>query len=252
MKLTPLLFPACLLLGGTLAAHSIEAFAFSVVDDDFATLNAEFEAAVEKWKEAQGSASKEERRELRKHKPAAAFWERFAALSEKSNGQAKWWMVQHVRAAGIKSSKREETIRPLYDALVKDHKNAEWFADVLPQIAKDRRTLGQDVALGLFETVFTTSESDENRAGALFEAGTLLKKSDDEALQKRGAEYHARITEEFGKTDFAEKVRIAKARENVQVGKMAPDFKGTTIDGFEFSLSDYKGKVVMLDFYGFW
>jgi peroxiredoxin len=33
---------------------------------------------------------------------------------------------------------------------------------------------------------------------------------------------------------------------------MAPDFTGKTVDGFEFDLSDYKGKVVLLDFYGFW
>ena len=32
----------------------------------------------------------------------------------------------------------------------------------------------------------------------------------------------------------------------------APDFDAKTIDGHEFKLSDYRGKVVLLDFYGFW
>jgi peroxiredoxin len=36
------------------------------------------------------------------------------------------------------------------------------------------------------------------------------------------------------------------------VGKPAPDFYAETIDGHAFKLSDYKGKVVLLDFYGFW
>jgi peroxiredoxin len=27
---------------------------------------------------------------------------------------------------------------------------------------------------------------------------------------------------------------------------------GETIDGHQFKLSDYRGKVVVLDFYGFW
>ena len=33
---------------------------------------------------------------------------------------------------------------------------------------------------------------------------------------------------------------------------MAPDFTGETIDNFKFDLSDYKGKVVMIDFWGHW
>ena len=36
------------------------------------------------------------------------------------------------------------------------------------------------------------------------------------------------------------------------VGELAPDFKGRTIDGYEFKLSDYRGKVVLLDFWGNW
>ena len=37
-----------------------------------------------------------------------------------------------------------------------------------------------------------------------------------------------------------------------RVGMMAPDLKGVDTDGKEFSLADYRGKVVMLDFWGNW
>ena len=37
-----------------------------------------------------------------------------------------------------------------------------------------------------------------------------------------------------------------------QVGEAAPDISGVDIDGKEFKLSDYRGKVVLLDFWGFW
>lgn len=39
---------------------------------------------------------------------------------------------------------------------------------------------------------------------------------------------------------------------NLSVGKVAPDIVGTDVDGVEFKLSDYRGKVVFLDFWGDW
>lgn len=42
------------------------------------------------------------------------------------------------------------------------------------------------------------------------------------------------------------------AEEHLQVGKAAPDIEGRDLDGVEFKLSDYKGKVILLDFWGNW
>lgn len=38
----------------------------------------------------------------------------------------------------------------------------------------------------------------------------------------------------------------------LRVGAVAPDIEGEDIDGVEFKLSDYRGKVVLLDFWGDW
>ncbi len=38
----------------------------------------------------------------------------------------------------------------------------------------------------------------------------------------------------------------------LSIGKTAPDIEGEDMDGEEFSLSEYRGKVVMLDFWGDW
>ena len=40
--------------------------------------------------------------------------------------------------------------------------------------------------------------------------------------------------------------------ENLSVGKVAPDIIAKDLDGVEFKLSDYRGKVVFLDFWGNW
>jgi cytochrome oxidase Cu insertion factor (SCO1/SenC/PrrC family) len=43
-----------------------------------------------------------------------------------------------------------------------------------------------------------------------------------------------------------------KPTEGLKVGKIAPEIVGEDIDGTAFKLSDYRGKVVLLDFWGHW
>jgi cytochrome oxidase Cu insertion factor (SCO1/SenC/PrrC family) len=40
--------------------------------------------------------------------------------------------------------------------------------------------------------------------------------------------------------------------DHLQVGMVAPDFEAIDENGQKFKLSDYRGKVVMLDFWGIW
>lgn len=39
---------------------------------------------------------------------------------------------------------------------------------------------------------------------------------------------------------------------NLRIGKVAPDIEGEDLDGVKFKLSDYRGKVVVIDFWGDW
>jgi cytochrome oxidase Cu insertion factor (SCO1/SenC/PrrC family) len=40
--------------------------------------------------------------------------------------------------------------------------------------------------------------------------------------------------------------------DHLQIGKLAPDFEATDENGVKWKLSDYRGKVVVVDFWGFW
>ncbi len=46
--------------------------------------------------------------------------------------------------------------------------------------------------------------------------------------------------------------REPPAGAGLNVGQLAPDISGEDIDGVPFKLSDYRGKVVVLDFWGHW
>jgi len=47
-------------------------------------------------------------------------------------------------------------------------------------------------------------------------------------------------------------VRAAAEDDKFAIGKVAPDIEGEDIDGKKFRLSDYRGKVVVIDFWGNW
>jgi hypothetical protein len=73
-----------------------------------------------------------------------------------------------------------------------------------------------------------------------------------EGLLKRVAEKFADVEAARGKTlgELAEAELFVI--NYLSVGKEAPDIVGEDLDGESFKLSDYRGKVVMLDFWGDW
>jgi outer membrane biosynthesis protein TonB len=42
------------------------------------------------------------------------------------------------------------------------------------------------------------------------------------------------------------------AKQGFEIGNLAPDIRGDDLDGQTFKLSDYRGKVIVLDFWGHW
>jgi hypothetical protein len=77
-----------------------------------------------------------------------------------------------------------------------------------------------------------------------------------EKLTAEADGYLARAAELFGKENLAAKKESAegdlKAFRTFRVGKEAPEISGKDLDGKAFKLSDYRGKVVLLDFWGNW
>lgn len=92
------------------------------------------------------------------------------------------------------------------------------------------------------------------------EAVEALVKADPDKLSKETEGYYERIAKDFAKEKdlrgremgkLAER-KLETLRHPILVGKPAPDIEGEDIDGAKFKLSDYRGKVVLLDFWGNW
>ena len=89
----------------------------------------------------------------------------------------------------------------------------------------------------------------EHRPTSAFSTGTA--KECRETLFERTAK-------EFGDISLGRSTLGASAKSelnelrNLGIGKPAPEITGEDIDGAPFKLSDYKGKVVVVDFWGDW
>lgn len=250
---TLLILSAILPTGGTDLTLTAPLAVTAGVGDAYDELAEAYEAAHDTWRaKIKAAENLKERKALRGASPVAEYWPRFEALAAEGEGEALLWMVLHVREKGVKSAERGEVMRPLFERLVKDYSSEFWFRAVPEELYKQRRYVGEAEALALLASIDEGSEEDEIRAVALFNAARILQKTESEESAKRVAALYERIETEFADTRVAADVKRIKMAELTAAGKEAPDFDGKTIDGFEFKLSEYRGKVVMLDFYGFW
>jgi hypothetical protein len=87
-----------------------------------------------------------------------------------------------------------------------------------------------------------------------------LAKADPDKLSKEAETYYERVIKDFADVAYPyggtlgelAKENLDELRHSILVGKPAPDIEGEDIDGVKFKLSDYRGKVVLLDFWGHW
>ena len=87
------------------------------------------------------------------------------------------------------------------------------------------------------------------QAQALAALAQELARQKTTEAEREAEELRARLAKDYADTEPG--ARAARKLE-LSVGSPAPEFTGRTIDGREFKLSDYRGKVVLIDFYGFW
>lgn len=90
------------------------------------------------------------------------------------------------------------------------------------------------------------------------EAVAALRRADPAPLAQEAEQRFAEVAERYADLPAYAGTLGQQARgdlfelRNLTIGKVAPDIEGTDVDGVAFHLRDYRGKVVFLDFWGFW
>jgi hypothetical protein len=108
----------------------------------------------------------------------------------------------------------------------------------------------------------TFALGDYHRNGIRYPRKKLTEAEEAERLAEAGRHYAA-VAKDYaahptpnggdtlGAKAAAELTRLRNIP-NLKVGKAAPEVEGEDIDAVRFKLSDYRGKVVLLDFWGHW
>lgn len=85
-----------------------------------------------------------------------------------------------------------------------------------------------------------------------------LRSADPAKLEADAIRLFTEVANRFGDEKYGPKKLSEWAKsaiyeiQNLSIGKTAPEISGEDIDGGKFKLSDYRGKVIMLDFWGHW
>jgi hypothetical protein len=218
-------------------------------DDGFEALAAEYEAAEDAYQRELRRLRGDEREELARRHPAVAFWPRFQRLSDAGDGRALFWMARSARDRHESSEAGREATRKLYAELLRTYAQEDWFGEVVEQLPRERIVLGEEVVNDGLRQVIGDHADRNVQARAMVVLAGELKRSKDPEERAEAEELLRAAAEEYADTEAGAKV----AKElRLEVGGLAPDFTGKTSDGYGFELSDYRGKVVLLDFYGFW
>jgi hypothetical protein len=159
------------------------------------------------------------------------------------------------------------------DLFLRDHLQNPRIGEICPPLGNDDNPLAEKLLRAIMEknpmrenqgqACFNLGVYFMNRARASDSAADKKKKQESavKAFEETSAKYGdvkgpgGRTLGEAAKTQLQAlktEEKAAKADERLSAGKAAPDIEGADLDGKEFKLSDYRGKVVMLDFWGHW
>jgi hypothetical protein len=181
--------------------------------------------------------------------PSATFVPRFADLARRAKGteiglQATRFVLEHATDAS------GGALKAALDALGDDYLESPALEKVVPYVTYKVRVVGYESVASVLSTIAGRSTRRGTKAAALL---TLAQVDENNGRLGDASALYARIANDFAETPQGAR---AKSRlfvvEHLLVGKVAPDFEAEDETGKKFKLSDYRGKVVVIDFWGFW
>jgi hypothetical protein len=223
--------------------------------EQFKSLVHEYNDAQRAFFKAYGEAKTAEEKQKvfqEKYPRAEKFAPRFLELAEKNPKDpaavdALVWVASNVRQRGANSPRAKAL-----EILGRDHLGSDKVAGVCDSLVADRDPASEALLRKLMEK----SPSKDVQGRACLALGTSLKhrsqaKEAEEVLDRAATTYADVKHPFYGTVGKKAKGELFEIR-FLAVGKEAPDVAGEDQDGKPFKLSEYRGKVVLLDFWGNW
>jgi hypothetical protein len=260
--------------------------------EQYKALVAEYQKAQEDFRAAlQEAKTPEERQKVIQEKQPQPdkFAGRFLELAEKNAKdpvavEALVWVVSNTAGQPKKDSPRTQAI----ELIRKNHLESDKLEPMIARLSfsndKDSEALLQAIAeknphrevqgqavFGLAQQIqnqlrLADRIKNQPQLAKLYEQSLgedyvkALREMDAEKKAKEAEQLYQRVVEKYADLKAPRGGTIGKVAEGalkalrnpIVVGKPAPEIEGEDIDAKAFKLSDYKGKVVLLDFWGHW
>jgi thiol-disulfide isomerase/thioredoxin len=191
------------------------------------------------------------------------FADKFLAVAEKDpKGGASFEAAAWVVANAGETPAADKALA----ILLKEHVKSDKIGRACLQAAQKPSAVGTKLARAVLEN----GPNDTAKGQACYALASILTERSEQAFQKKKPDESARLAAEAEKLlelvqeKFADVTGLdgdtlgAQAKSdlydlrNLAVGKTVPEIEGEDIDGKKFKLSDYRGKVVLVDFWGHW
>ena len=256
---------------------------------EYFDIKREHDEAEEKYFEASQKAANDEQRQKvyeENYPKPETFAGRFLALARKEpqsppGKEALLWIIQRARQGAdfdaalelaLQHHARSPGIGPVCSSLVYSkadsaelflrevaEKNPDTEAKGTAQLALARYLARKAEGIRFFKGGSLTPEQlahAESYHGK--ERLAKLQATDPAALSDEAERLFAQVAAQYDsvRTHSGSLADDAKAElfemRNLGIGKVAPEIEGEDVDGKKFKLSDYRGKVVVIDFWGDW
>jgi len=147
-----------------------------------------------------------------------------------------------------------DMVKEIVAKIEQDHLKSEGLLELLETGSILARPLGEEAADAFLQKVIEQNEHKLVKAWALFWRGNFLGRRAANDDGRIAAQAMINEAEELAAgTYLAWKIGGPKFRkERLQIGMVVPNIVGEDLDGVTFEIEDYRGKVVVLDFWGFW
>lgn len=175
------------------------------------------------------------------------------ALEEAANYQGDDRVVLLVWAAI--STRDDGIVTKVIDEVLEHHLDSIEVIPLLENGLNLSRQLGPDKGKVFLNKFAYESKNDYVRAWAMYKIAGRMGRGPNASEEERAKrdEMMAVVEELAAGTELGERINAPRfVEERLQIGMDVPEIVGEDTDGVAFKLSDYRGKVVVLDFWGFW
>jgi tetratricopeptide (TPR) repeat protein len=176
------------------------------------------------------------------------------------------YLLRHAQSEARGNAMAAEKVSQEAERLLKKALALNGDAKQLSSLTSQLGRAGTPAAARMLHIILEKSKQRDVQGNACFALAETLKKQSERAGDKTSAEhlakeaetFYERVTMEFADVKHANAplADLARAALNeirfLSIGKTAPDIAAEDTDGNPFRLSDYRGKVVLLDFWGNW